>query len=125
MKNRNKAIVYASGLSSICICNKVYQFQVGNDTVDYICKCYLNDFFGSVVFLLYICIALSFFRKDFVFKLIHVESIMLLCGVLWEYITPLYRSDTVSDPIDIFVYMFGGLLFWYVCDGSRLMNNTN
>lgn len=35
---------------------------------------------------------------------------LLLCGLFWEYVTPLYRPDSVSDPWDVATYLLGGLL---------------
>lgn len=122
--NRVKATIYALGLSSICIINKFKIVTVDNEYIKYFINCYLNDILGTIVFLLYLSIILSFLKKKFIFKLIHVESIILTCGILWEYVTPFYRKDTVSDPIDLFAYIFGGLLFWYVCDGDSLMNES-
>lgn len=123
MTNRVKAIIYALGLSSICIINKFKIVTADNEHIKYFLNCYLNDILGAIVFLLYLSIVLSFLKKKFTFKLIYVESIILTCGILWEYVTPFYRKDTVSDPIDLFAYIFGGLLFWYVFDGNSLMND--
>lgn len=123
MTNRVKAIIYALGLSSICIINKFKIVTADNEYIKYFLNCYLNDILGATVFLLYLSIVLSFFKKKFTFKLIHVESIILTCGILWEYVTPFYRKDTVSDPIDLFAYIFGALLFWYVFDGNSLIND--
>ena len=37
---------------------------------------------------------------------------MFCCGVFWEYVTPLFRVETVSDPFDILTYIVGGILYW-------------
>lgn len=39
-----------------------------------------------------------------------VTGFLLLCGLFWEYVTPLYRPDSVSDPWDVAAYLLGGLL---------------
>lgn len=125
MTNRVKAIIYALGFSSVCIINKFKIVAVDNEYIMYFLNGYLNDILGTIVFLLCLSIVLSFLSKEFTFKLVHVELIVLICGILWEYVTPLYRKDTVSDPFDILAYTFGGLLFWYVCNGNSLMNDIN
>lgn len=33
------------------------------------------------------------------------------CGIFWEYITPLYLSRAVSDPLDIAAYLLGGCIY--------------
>ena len=125
MNNRVKAIIYLLVFLSIYIINKSKSINVENEYIKYFFNGYLNDIVGTIVFLLYLSIVLSYLKKTFVFKLIHIESITLICGILWEYVTPIYRNDTVSDPIDILAYLFGGILFWYICDGDSLMNDRN
>ncbi len=38
-----------------------------------------------------------------------VSLFLLGCGLFWEYITPLYRPDAVSDPFDLLAYWLGGM----------------
>lgn len=120
--NRAKTIIYLFVFSSICIINKFRIVKVENEYIKYFVNCYLNDIIGTIVFMLYLSLVLSYLNLKFVFKLIHVESIILLCGILWEYVTPIYRDNTVSDPVDLLAYLFGGLLFWFICGGDLLLN---
>ena len=120
---RTKCMIYAVVLGIICLFNK---YSV--DALDYkhikgfLCG-YLNDILGTVIFLLYLCIVFSFLKRKFIFRYFHIIIITFLCGIFWEYLTPIYRTDTISDPWDILAYMFGGTLFWYIFDGKTLMNN--
>ena len=36
------------------------------------------------------------------------------CGTIWEYVTPLFRKNTVSDIGDIVAYMIGGIVYWLI-----------
>ena len=36
------------------------------------------------------------------------------CGIFWEYITPLYLSRSVSDPLDIAAYLLGGCIYMVI-----------
>ena len=36
------------------------------------------------------------------------------CGIFWEYITPLYLSRAVSDPLDIAAYLLGGCIYMVI-----------
>lgn len=38
-----------------------------------------------------------------------VSLFLLACGLFWEYVTPLYRPDAVSDPFDLLAYWLGGM----------------
>lgn len=82
-------------------------------------KCYFNDIFGCTGYLLMIGFLLTF-TKTIKIELIHVIIFTLFFGLIWEFITPLYRHDTTSDVLDLFAYMTGGLLFWYVFGGKKL-----
>ena len=118
MTYRNRSIVYMCLLASVCLLNKKFlEIWTHPGFVPYFMRCYFNDIFGCSVFLLYIGIILSFMKKAFVIRLYHVELFTLICGILWEYITPLYRADTTSDIYDIGAYMFGGLIYWYLLGG--------
>ena len=41
-----------------------------------------------------------------------IEALLLLAGLFWEYVTPLFRENTVSDIWDVVAYMMGGFLYW-------------
>ena len=38
----------------------------------------------------------------------HCLALALVCGLFWEYITPLYLPQSVSDPWDILAVLLGG-----------------
>ena len=123
MVNRIKAIIYALGISSSCIIKKNKLGIVADESIKCFLNSYLNDILGSIIFMLYLSIVLSFLNIKFTIKLIHVELTALIIDLRLEYLTLLYRNDTVSDPFDLLAYMAGVLLFWYICDGNSLMNN--
>ena len=94
--------------------NKFHILNVQNNDVSYFMRCYFNDIFGSTLFLLFLNLVYSFLFPKYVVRFYHVEILMLICGVLWEYFTPLYRSDTTTDIIDVFAYLLGGVIYWYI-----------
>ena len=54
---------------------------------------------------------------------IHLFRILfftLVCGLFWEYVTPLYLTYSVSDPLDIAAYMFGGVVYWGIIRVRRV-----
>lgn len=44
----------------------------------------------------------------------------LLVSIEWEYITPLYLSRSVSDPMDIVAYFLGVTLYYFVCKKFKI-----
>jgi hypothetical protein len=41
-------------------------------------------------------------------------GVTLLAGLFWEYVTPLYLTRSVSDPLDLIAYLLGGFVYWYM-----------
>lgn len=42
-------------------------------------------------------------------RLLPAAAFLLLCGLFWEYVSPLLVSGSVSDPLDLLAYLAGGL----------------
>lgn len=42
-------------------------------------------------------------------KVLPAAAFLLLCGLFWEYVSPLLVSGSVSDPLDLLAYLAGGL----------------
>lgn len=75
--------------------------------------CYFNDIIGSMGFIAYCNIITDFYNKE-IRKLWQILTVLLCSGIFWEYITPLYRKDTITDVWDIGAYMFGGVIYWMI-----------
>lgn len=83
--------------------------------------CYFNDIVGAIAFTSY-CDIITYNAKDTKYRLDtlwKIELLLLFCGLFWEFITPLYRKDTVGDIFDIFAYCFGGVLFMLLKNISK------
>jgi hypothetical protein len=74
---------------------------------------YLNDMLAPILFLAYINIAL-YIRS---FK--DIMTVTLLAGLFWEYVSPLFKANSVSDPLDICAYMMGGIIFYIIEGGGN------
>ncbi|MCZ2257801.1 hypothetical protein [Sporosarcina sp. G11-34] len=51
-------------------------------------------------------------RKLLLIRFMRILLFTFVCGLFWEYVTPLYVSYSVSDRFDVLAYMTGGLLYW-------------
>ena len=47
-------------------------------------------------------------------RMVWAVLFVLGCGIFWEYITPLYLSRTVSDPVDVAAYLVGGCVYMLI-----------
>lgn len=91
--------------------NKLY---LKTQTENILIQNHLNDVLAGILLLCYIN-ALSIISnqpKLIVTRLRTIALLTLASGLFWEYITPLYLSKSVSDPLDVIAYMVGGVLYW-------------
>lgn len=93
--------------------NRICRPYYGDSVIEYLLKCHFNDFIGSITFLAYTNLVLSikFYRLN---KFLYIEILIIIAGLFWEYVTPLFRPDTVSDVLDIVSYMLGASLYYFI-----------
>lgn len=95
------------------VLNQNIKNLIPNNMLRWFMTCYFNDTIGGMTFVAY-CSIITCFRDRRLRKLHHIEILMFFCGIFWEYVTPLFRENTVSDPYDILAYMLGGFLYWLI-----------
>lgn len=75
--------------------------------------CYFNDMLCGILIVAYSNFILSFYRGNFYFrKLWHIGLLVLVCGLFWEFVTPVFRQSSIGDPLDIVAYLAGGGVYW-------------
>lgn len=72
-------------------------------------KGYLNDLLAPILLLAFSNFLLSFYDKEIKGKYIYI--IIAICGIYWEFITPLYKKGSVCDILDIVMYMCGASMY--------------
>lgn len=74
-------------------------------------KGYLNDLFAPILLLAYSNILLSRINQR-----IHCLWQMLIligvAGIIWEYLAPLIKPSSISDPYDLVCYLVGAIFYW-------------
>lgn len=93
--------------------NQIVKNNISIDAVRWFMTCYFNDTIGGITFVAYCNVVFNFYDKELL-KLWQIELLMFSCGVFWEYLTPLFRENTVSDIWDILAYMIGGFIYWAI-----------
>lgn len=91
--------------------NQCIKTNIPIEPIRWFMICYFNDLIGGITFSAYCNFILSLYNKNKM-RLYQIILLMFCCGVFWEYVTPLFRVETVSDPFDILTYIVGGILYW-------------
>jgi len=74
---------------------------------------YFNDILAGCVLMAATNLLLALAGLRPMAKLWHCLALTVSAGLFWEYVTPLYLSRSVSDPLDIAAYAAGGII-WYI-----------
>ena len=74
---------------------------------------YFNDILAGILLIAFTNLMFGFINKS-IYKFVHIEIYLFAVGIFWEYITPLYKTSSISDPIDILAYMVGGFIYWII-----------
>lgn len=93
--------------------NQTIKQTISNQYLRWFACCYFNDIIGSMTFLAYCNIIFSYRNLKFN-SFWQVLLMILLCGFVWEVITPIFRANTVGDVWDILAYSFGATLYWLI-----------
>lgn len=81
--------------------------------VSYILKCHFNDWIGGICIIAYVNIVLanSKYSHCRIQKIGSVALCGLMCGILWEYVFPVFYHRGVSDLGDVIAYVIGGMTY--------------
>lgn len=77
---------------------------------------FFNDIIAAFLLLCYTNLIIHLLRKPVyaVETLFRIVLLILSAGLFWEYVTPLYRTGSYSDPLDLLAYLSGGILYWFI-----------
>ncbi len=108
-----KNIILISVTVLLYIINQFTKNNIQIDEIRWFMTCYFNDTIGGITFMAYCGIVFENYHIRLI-KLWQIILLMTWCGIFWEYITPIFRSDTTSDPLDILAYVCGGIIYWLI-----------
>ena len=89
--------------------------EAGYSFIELVMLGYFNDVLGGLAFMAYTNLLISLVQPRYRVRnpLLGVAYIFL-CGLFWEYASPLFRPDAVADPWDLLAYCTGAVLYWTV-----------
>lgn len=94
--------------------NEQIKYRVTTPVLGYLLRCHFNDYLGGIAFAAYLNLVLSFSRFPHRRLTRPLQFIVagLLCGIVWEGITPLFLSSSTGDWWDMLAYVLGMLTCW-------------
>ena len=93
--------------------NQCIKGKISISEIKWFLSCYFNDTIGGITFIAYCNLVFEHFHRK-ITKLWQILLLMTGCGFFWEYITPLFRTNTISDVWDIVAYVCGGFIYWLI-----------
>ena len=84
---------------------------------------HLNDVLAAIVILAFSNVLLEK-KYRMIDNLLYIEIFVFCSGVFWEFVTPLYKTDSVSDVLDLVAYCLGGLVYWIVVKSIQMRRES-
>jgi len=83
--------------------------------------CYFNDILAGLLIIAYINLLFILVEKSqyCLKRLWSILAVNVVIGFFWEFITPFYRHNSITDNYDLFAYIFGGSLYYIVIKVSN------
>lgn len=120
MSKRNNIIIIGMTVAFYVV-NQIIKTKISIEVIRWFMCCYFNDTIGGTTFIAYCNMVFGFYKRKMV-KLWQIELLLFFAGLFWEYVTPIFRTNTISDIWDVFAYMIGGFLYWLI---ARKEQNGN
>ena len=76
---------------------------------------YFNDLLAGTLILAIVNLLLVPARLPPLDRPLPATAFILLCGCFWEFVTPLYRPESVCDPLDLLAYLAGAWVYLGLC----------
>lgn len=74
-------------------------------------RCYFNDLICPLFFISYSNLMLISVNKE-IKELKHIMLFGFSSGMIWEFVSPIINSRSVTDKLDLLFYIIGAFLYW-------------
>lgn len=103
--------------------NQQIKYQVETPVLGYLLRCHFNDYLGGIAFAAYLNLVISFSKwpERRLKKPLHFVAAGILCGLFWEWITPMFLPNSTGDWLDVVAYVLGMLTYFIL---SRLWQSA-
>lgn len=73
--------------------------------------CYANDLLAGLAMVAWTDLLLDWGRLPSIRSWKQTVPLLLVCGLVWEVLAPLWKTGAVFDPWDFVAYQVGGVLW--------------
>ncbi len=102
------------------IINNIYLKENTSNILNRFLICHFNDFICPLFFVSYSNLLLITVNRELK-KLKWIMLFVLCSGLIWEFFAPVIKPSSVTDFIDLFFYMLGTFLYWWITKIYRLV----
>jgi hypothetical protein len=96
------------------IINRIFKKYITIPIIGYICKNYLNDFIGGLIFCIYVNMILVIAKKKPISNICLLILFMLFVSIIWEFVFPIFLSYSTSDIYDVVAYILGTFIYYLI-----------
>lgn len=109
MKRLNTALLLLAG--AFYLTNRLVLQSAALGWLHWFLACYANDLFAGLAMVAWTDLLLDLGRLPPIRSWKQTVPLLLVCGLVWEVLAPLWKAGAVFDPWDFVVYQVGGLLW--------------
>lgn len=109
MKPLNIALLLLSG--GFYLTNRLVLQPASSGPLHWFLVCYANDLFAGLAIVAWADLLLDLGRLPPIRSWKQTVPLLLVCGLVWEVLAPLWKAGAVLDPWDFVAYQVGGLLW--------------
>lgn len=109
MKRLNTALLLLAG--AFYLTNRLVLQPAASGWLHWFLACYANDLFAGLAMVAWTDLLLDLGRLPPIRSWKQTVPLLLVCGLVWEVLAPLWKAGAVFDPWDFVAYQVGGLLW--------------
>lgn len=111
MRGRRFDLTVLLAAAGFYLLNRLWLSRTVGGPAGWFLTCYANDVFAGAVIVAWTDLLLRWGRLPPVRSWKQTVPLLLVCGLVWEVASPLWKAGAVFDPWDFAAYQAGGL-FW-------------
>lgn len=112
MKKRdrlNTFTLFAAGI--FYLVNRLWLLGRAGEPLGWFLRCYANDLWAGAAILAWTDLLLGWGGLPRLRSWRRTVPLLLVCGLVWEVLAPLWKAGAVFDPWDFLAYQLGGALW--------------